>query len=182
MNILFFQTMHWPFSTPIPPVIASSVHLVETSSRATICRCLPSAGVPSLPFLACHNATFALQQCYTPQRSKPMMSLTIQVPDTLVSKDTHELETLARHEPPAKASGLSLPRRGETCGSMTSALRPMLIAAFTSAFAANEHDVQTKASCVLRLALSICPHCEHSRDVLRGSTSTTGTPARRALY
>src|SRR5690606_182459 len=68
------------------------------------------------------------------------------------------------------------------CGWLTSTRRPILIAAMVSAGPANPHDTHLKSSLVFRFSFATCPHWGHVRDVLAGSTSTTGTPARRALY
>jgi hypothetical protein len=43
-------------------------------------------------------------------------------------------------------------------------------------------DRQANLAWVTRLVRWVCQHSEHWREVLRGSTWTTGAPARRALY
>ena len=65
---------------------------------------------------------------------------------------------------------------------MTAALPAMFLAAVPSAWAAYPHATHLKAACDGLLDLETCPHSGHSREVLRGSTNSTVTPARLALY
>src|SRR6185437_16268410 len=58
----------------------------------------------------------------------------------------------------------------------------MFRAAFWSALAAWPHDTQRNFAWLVRFALAMWPHSLHVLDVLRGSTLTSETPARGALY
>src|ERR1019366_5476010 len=61
------------------------------------------------------------------------------------------------------------------------ALAAMLIAALKSAASAKPQDLHLKMSLEGRLFFSQCLHCEHIRDVIRGSTLTTSMPFNLAL-
>src|ERR1035437_290715 len=58
----------------------------------------------------------------------------------------------------------------------------MFRAAFRSAWSVWPHALQENFAWLVRFAFSQWPHTAHVRDVLRGSTATTGTPASVALY
>jgi hypothetical protein len=57
----------------------------------------------------------------------------------------------------------------------------MFLAALMSALASWPHETHLKVAWLGRLRLSMQPHVAHWRDVLRGSTKQSGTPARFAL-
>lgn len=65
---------------------------------------------------------------------------------------------------------------------MTTALPRMFAAAIVSAGPANPQDTRRTDVWVRRLAFTTCPQAGQVREVFRGSTSTTGTPANPALY
>jgi hypothetical protein len=57
----------------------------------------------------------------------------------------------------------------------------MFRAALMSAASVWPQETQEKVAWSGLFLLSMQPHSAHSREVLRGSTKTTGTPARFAL-
>lgn len=62
------------------------------------------------------------------------------------------------------------------------ALAAMLIAAIWSAQPEKPHLTHLKVSLFGLFPLSLCPHAGQIWEVPLGLTSTTGTPARAALY
>jgi len=54
-------------------------------------------------------------------------------------------------------------------------------AALKSALASKAHERQRNLPWLVRFPLAVCLHTLHSRDVLRGSTRTSSTPAIAAL-
>ena len=82
----------------------------------------------------------------------------------------------------ATPAGAGLNLVVETYGALTDARRAMFPAAIVSAGPEKPQDTQTKRAWVRRFAGETNPHWGQVHEVWRGSTASTVTPARRALY